>query len=125
MTKVVINVCYGGFSLSDKGIQRYLELKGIETFPEKTKHSFSMLYYLSPKTGDEKADAYRNIWDKTDIERFDPTLVQVVEELGESANGPVAKLQVVDIPTGTLYRINEYDGFESIEYPDKINWNVA
>ena len=30
--KIVINVCFGGFSLSNKAIKRYLELKGEECY---------------------------------------------------------------------------------------------
>jgi len=32
---------------------------------------------------------------------------------------------VVEIPKGTLYRIDEYDGNESVETRDAINWIVA
>jgi hypothetical protein len=41
-------------------------------------------------------------------------LVQVIEELGEEANGSHAKLEVIEIPDGVEYTIDEYDGIESI-----------
>lgn len=46
--------------------------------------------------------------------RDDPLLVRVVEELGEEASGACAKLRVVEIPDGTSYVIDEYDGNEHI-----------
>ena len=40
--KIVINVCFGGFSLSNKAIKRYLELKGEECyFYKQTKWNYS------------------------------------------------------------------------------------
>jgi hypothetical protein len=60
-----------------------------------------------------------------EVNRTDPVLVQVVEELGERANGMCAKLYIKDLPAGTRYRIEEYDGNESIETEDDIRWSVA
>ncbi len=82
--KVVINKCYGGFGLSDRALERYNELAGTEL-----EH-----YY--------------------DIERTDAILVQVVTELGESANGDFAELKVIEIPDDVSWEINEYDGQEQI-----------
>lgn len=47
-----------------------------------------------------------------DISRHGPLLVQVVEELGAAANGKFADLKVIEIPDGTDYSIEEYDGSE-------------
>lgn len=94
MSKVVINVCYGGFGLSEKAIDRFLELSGKS---------------LNFDT----------------IERDDPILVQVVEELGSNSFDLGTKLKVVEVPAGQLYRIDEYDGFESIETRDSIDWKVS
>lgn len=93
MTKVVYNNCYGGFGLSDKALERYNELKG--------------------KSLDDP------IYD-WEISRHDPILVQVVEELGEEANGDFADLQIANIDGP--YRIDEYDGSETVETPDSYDW---
>jgi hypothetical protein len=97
MTKIVYNACYGGFGLSDEAMMRYCEIKGI---PEET------------------------IYDD-DIERTDPVLVQVVEELGDKANGDCAELRIAELSAGTLYRIDEYDGFEKVYTQDDYAWSVA
>lgn len=39
--------------------------------------------------------------------------------------GAVEDLSVVWIPEGTYFRIDEYDGSESIEYKEDDNWIVA
>jgi hypothetical protein len=49
-----------------------------------------------------------------DIERHDPILIRVVEEMGEAAYGSCADLRVVEIPDGVKYVIEEYDGNEHI-----------
>jgi len=46
--------------------------------------------------------------------RDDPLLIQVIEELGTRANGPLAKLKIVEIPDGTDYTIISQDGLEHI-----------
>jgi len=87
MTKIVINVDYGGFGLGEDAKVRYCELKGIS----------------------EKEFRY---WD---VKRDDPMLIQVVEELGASkASGKYASLKIVDIPDYVRWEIVEYDGSEHI-----------
>jgi hypothetical protein len=108
MTKIVYNQCYGGFSLSEEAIQRYSDIKGLDL-----QNSYVWRY-----PDDE--------WfEDREIPRNDPALVQVVEELGEAANGPCAKLAIYELPAGTLYRIEEYDGMEHIETVETIKWKVA
>ena len=95
MTKIVYNACFGGYGLSEAAIMRYADITGAMGF-----------------------SVY-------DIERTDPALVQVVEELGEAANGRSAALRIVELPAGTLYRIDEYDGVESVMTQDDYEWSVA
>ena len=127
MTKVVYNRCYGGFGLSDEATERYLQIKNIPYYREKGRFSsFGDTFFLSPPTGDKKKDENRDTFYYGDIEdRSDPVLIQVVEELGEKANGMCAKLVIEDIPAGSRYRIDEYDGLEHIEYADDVDWNIA
>ena len=122
MGKVVINRCYGGFGLSHEAMMMYLDLKGIVAYPEK--HMSFYMYWLEPATGKSSDGRRQNIND-TDIDRDDPILVQVVETLGKKSWGHCAELVVEDLETGTLYRIDEYDGMERLVTKDSYNWKVA
>jgi hypothetical protein len=110
--KIVYNKCYGGFGLSDKAIRRYAELKGITIYPEGERHS--IIYWTVP------INERKKIWDEAqvfchyDIERDDWALVQVVEELGDEANGECAELRIEEVPDGTAYDIDDYDGNETV-----------
>lgn len=59
------------------------------------------------------------------LDRNDPALIQVVEELGEKANGSCAELKIATVPTGALYRIDEYDGAETVMTIHDYDWSVA
>ena len=69
---------------------------------------------------------------------FDPTLIELVENQkiqeavdyceskweGEYSGG-VQDLRVVWVPEGTKFQIVEYDGSESIEFLEDVNWITA
>mgnify|MGYP003352296402 CR=1 FL=1 len=93
--KVVINRCHGGFGLSDEAMQMYAAKKGIQL-------------------GERHSYGYDEICEKGDIPRDDPVLVEVVEHLGDAANGDYAELKVVEIPEDVDWYIHEYDGNEHI-----------
>jgi len=101
--KLVINTCYGGFGISDKAIEKYAEIKGIELERRKSKWMTDGYDYYY-KGGD--------IFSTYDIPRDDPVLIQVVTDLDESANDWGSDLKIVDIPDGTDWQIEEYDGRE-------------
>ena len=50
----------------------------------------------------------------SDIDRSNPILVAIVEELGELANDSYADLKVVEIPEYISWEIYNDDGIESI-----------
>lgn len=144
--KLVINRSYGGFHLSPKALKRYLELKGKNVyFYEKTKYEFRD--GVDEFTRIDNIDSIKddlfiacttidygkvtNIYSSGTfkdhlIPRNDKYLVQVVEELGKEASGAFSRLTVVEIENGRWYKINKYDGYESIEYRDiDEEWELA
>lgn len=139
--KVVINNCYGGFSLSLKAQKRLAELMGKEIyFYKQIKYLFQdgedeyvkitnlddnslLIYSTSKDLGDtcsskELNDNYYRI----DIDRNSPILIQVIKELGEDANGKCSKLKIVEIPDDVEFQIEEYDGNEWIAEKHRT-WN--
>jgi hypothetical protein len=99
MVKIVCNVCYGGFGLSDAGIRRYAELAGLTE---------------------------REVVDNIDsIKRHDLFLVQTVEELGDEVNDIYSALCIIEVPKGSLYRIDDYDGNESVMLQSDYKWTIA
>jgi len=105
--KIAVNRCFGGFSLSDEAIKRYGELKGLNLETTSTTYGVSE-WYVVDEIGDKEY-----FW-TFNIERDDPILIQVLEELGKDANGSHAKIEVVEIPDDVKWQIEEYDGAEHI-----------
>lgn len=131
--KLVINEAHGGFGLSEQAVRRYFEIKNEPLWvePDTQYQSIGIIRYyrVSPEdripNRDEefysmpveerieynKACAEQSFYDR-DLCRADPVLVQVVEELGELADGRYATLKVVEIPDDVKWQIEEYDGSE-------------
>ena len=154
--KVVINTCFGGFSLSPRALQRYAEIKGrpcyffvnergpdghlnfkkrVPISMEKVEGLFWSAFDIPnpdevlpsddrwPELSQEERERHNSLYeqhnlDGREIDRADPDLVRVVEELGgghrEGASGRCAALKIVEIPDGTDYEIEEYDGNEHV-----------
>lgn len=110
--KVVINDCFGGFGLSHEAVLRYFELKGIPIYTESEPGSFVTHYWFTPPHQRTENDG--EYFFDHDLERNDPVLVQVVEELGRSADGEFASLKIVEIPDDVEWTIEEYDGSEHV-----------
>ena len=90
--KIVINTSHGVFGLSTEALSHFNERYG------------------TVFTNDIQ------------IKRNDPILVQIVEELGEDADGRFAELRVVEIPDDVQWQIEEYDGKEWIAEKHRT-WN--
>lgn len=122
--RIVYNACFGGFGLSHKAIMRYLELCGKTTVrweptekdPEK---AFAVTYYVTDSDGNE------SYFNKYEINRADPRLVQVIDELGKAANSSFSDLAICEVSLGERYRIDEYDGSESVMTVDDYEWTIA
>lgn len=128
--KIVINSCFGGFGLSNKGIKRYLELQGKECwFYKQTKHKYNDgkdEYILSDENDDslfvicntkylgEVTNELDDSFYYGDISRTDENLIKVVKELGSEANSKFSDLKIVEIPDDVEWEIDDYDGIETI-----------
>ncbi len=89
--KILINTCFGGFRLSDECKQIYLRrLAAANETP---------LLELNPCRDDT-------------VLRTDPVLIQLVQELGPRASSRNSRLEVIEIPDGVDWVIQEYDGIE-------------
>lgn len=105
--KVVINKQYGGFSLSKESVIRLREMG----------HEMALKHpvYIGEKFDDgsvlqnDNFDGYLR-----EIPRNDPMLIQVIEEMGDSANGFCATLRIIEIPDDVDFDVEEYDGLEWI-----------
>lgn len=116
MPKVAYNACYGGFSLSRAAVLRAREISG--------NPKWGGTCIKGDVFGDNGGVCDTDYGHVEDLPRHDNVLVQVIEELGEAANGSCAKLRLEELPSGTAYRIDEYDGHESVATNDTYNWTV-
>lgn len=95
MVKIAYNADFGGFGLSVAAVARGCELSDDPT------------------------------WSHYGLPRHDPVLVQVIEELGEAASSEHSDVCLREVPAGTRYFIEEYDGSERVRTVDNIEWTVA
>lgn len=122
--KVVVNKCYGGFGLSYEAVMLYASYSGFKLYAfvgglgefrryaPKTESDTTRLVHYHRRDDPNLPD--EGYFSERTIPRDNPNLVKVVEELGEKANGTSAKLRIMEIPDGTSYTIDEYDGLETI-----------
>lgn len=80
--KIVINCDYGGFSISDKCLDK---LRCLHNNPD---------------------------LDEWDLKRDDPELVRLVETMGKDSYGRHAHLKIVEIPEDVDWVLLDYDGRE-------------
>jgi len=141
--KIVINTCFGGYSISAlatkklakrKGKKCYFftfSLTGHDSHPisiEEAKNAFCWLAYSVDNPQDYKLNerdpdgSYKSANEREEKislsniadDRTDCDLIAVIEELGDKANGRFAKLKIVEIPDDVEWEIHEYDGLEHI-----------
>ena len=97
--KLVINKCYGGFSLSEEQALAY-GIDESELFDSGI--GGNRVYY-------------------GDIDRDDPKLIEVIER--GFPNAWASDLRVVEIPDNAFYEIEEYDGAEYLIWSESpINY---
>lgn len=100
--KVAINGCHSQFRLSEKALRFYSVRKVGEDVVEVLRNGLARINGLNTYT-----DEFRS----------DPILIEVIEELGEEANGVGASIIIKEIPDDAEWEIEEYDGKESLRKP--------
>lgn len=143
MAKIVYNACYGGFGISMKAA-KFMAGRGHEMAKKELaewgrRNEAVQAFIKTGKWPDTVCEIERSFleidakyrkaasWFSSfsELERTDPLLVAAVEALGDKANGEYAKLRIRELPEGTLYRIDEYDGNESVMTRDDYDWRTA
>ena len=141
MKKVILNKSYGMFQVSPRGYSLYAEKLGKhlycyrgsydaerklvyvkENLSEFIKNEPLLLYlYTFTDNGDKiicssYSEHHEGCLVLDDKHRFDPVLIEVVEELGDEASSKFSKLQIIEIPDDVAedYMIDDYDGFEML-----------
>jgi len=99
-TEIMYNACYGGFSVSKEAVQCYLDSNGYVLCP----------YYIS-----------------RELERTDPSMIEIVKQLGHRANGKCADIKIQCVPikfnTRTTSRLaSMMDMSQYISTLTNINW---
>lgn len=133
--KVILNKCYGGFDVSKEAYMLYAKKKGLNLYQYAGDFVASNKKWIYTATLSDEA-LFKNYFIKDmgdnieinnedykkynlyldDEHRQDPILIEVVEELGNKASGRFGRLEVVEIPDNCYYKIDEYDGIETIYY---------
>lgn len=135
MKEIVINKCYGGFSLSYEGTMLYAKLCGFKLYAfvpspidlnkyfqyNKKIHKSTHFIFFSKKPLNKNGDIDDDgCFYERDIERDDVNLIKVVKRLKKKANGNFAKLKIVKIPNNIQWHIEQYDGLEWVAENHKI-----
>lgn len=115
--EIAVNRCFGGFDLSNKAQERLIELgvpfykswEELKNADKKDKEIY-IVKMDKPMLGAE----YANNFDYSE-NRTNKLLIQVVKELGKEASGTFGEIEIVDIPDGVDWEIDNYDGMETVE----------
>lgn len=109
---LVINKCYGGFSLSENAIRDLRQVKS----------KYALAAHL-PGEPYEDGTVSRISCGCRDIPRDDKQLLALIREKGaEYVSGDFAMLAIVDIPADVKWYIHEYDGREAV-YEEHRSWH--
>lgn len=132
--KIAINKCFGGFSPSAFAYEEYMKRKGKKAFFYiQTKYQFrdkvdeytrtptkdidkQMFHCMNKDLGKTTSDLgnrhYVSLRDEKI--RVDPDFIKIVEKFGNKVNTQVSDIQIVEIPDGIKWKIDDYDGIETI-----------
>lgn len=102
--KVIVNKSFGGAGLSEEAIDMIVDNPNFQ-------------YDLSEGTEGL-------LWKLKNLDghyyRTNQVIINVIETLGEEANGNHANLVIAEIPDNVEWEVYNYDGLETIEAPRKV-----
>ena len=120
--KVVINKCYGGFGLSTKAHEWLIKNKGWGVTDYTATGSVADKDCELVRSGDtsglwsryQETEKVEGDWGDWKL-RINPDVIEAIEALGEKdASSGLAQLEIVEIPDGIEWEIDNYDGIETI-----------
>jgi hypothetical protein len=98
MTKIAIQIVWGCFNLSQKAINLLTERHPDIVKELKCENIEHIEYYINQ-----------------DMNRSDPRLIEIVEELGDECSKYPGEIQIIEIPDDvTDWYIDDYDGWECV-----------
>lgn len=110
--KIAINQCYGGFGLSTEAVE-WMRENDYEA-GERCKLAGEEYDDGSGTVDDFLAPICPSRY-KDEGFRASEGVIAVVEALGDDASGRSAEVEVIEIPDGVEWEIDEYDGYEIVE----------
>lgn len=103
--KVVVNNCYGGFGISEEAL-KYIGIP--------YKKDGRWLVLENPE------------WLGSYDCRTNSKLIEFIEKFGyKRASGDCAKLGIEEVPQGWLFRIDDYDGLETLDIQNTEGYWLA
>lgn len=113
--KIVLNRGIGGFGLSDRACIRLMEL-GIPEENNFTKFNEDRIKRNQIRDWGNQISPNQIYYGYPNIERDDPRLIQVIEELEHLANGEHATLGIAEIPAWIEWSIDDSEmGYEWVQ----------
>lgn len=121
MHKIAYNACYGGFNISEEALH-WLEENGSEETKKALKEQRKKAEENKDEfDGDFTLEQHLAYRAEDILSRHHPDLIRVVEALGDEASGYCSEIKIAEIE-GNLYRIDDYDGYETVVEPDDYTW---
>jgi hypothetical protein len=131
--QVVINTCFGGFSLSLEALEALIKMKSnaVEVMTEEEywgkghgaltdEYKKQNAEWVSMVYRDGKVFGLKDNFNSKKEIREHKDLVKIVKTLGKKANGPYSELKIIKIPADVKYTIESYDGDEWIAEVHRI-----
>jgi hypothetical protein len=125
--KIIINTSFGGFGFSTEAVKVLIErcarcIKRMPIAKYRRRSETDLRKARDVGDGYQIDGSMEHILYKKGIvfyvdeedSRTDPVAVEIVEMMGNAADGAYASLRVVEIPDNVKYTIEEYDGAEHV-----------